>query len=160
VMKKEKAAVVAKPPVCANTTARKKATGVISSSNGSFHLKSVSSANQGIKGPLTQLKQKELQKQASILTEQELDEALSNSTLEDYQMMNLLGKGAYASTFLAQHKATGASVAMKIYTYNDKNHLKESIESEIKILGKVVHPNVVKMHQSFDRPNKTIICLE
>jgi hypothetical protein len=159
-MKKEKTAVASKPLVTSNTTARKKPTGAISSSNGSFHLKNLNSGIQGNKPLAGPQKQKEPQKQASMVPEEELDDVLSKSTLEDYLMMNLLGKGAYASTFLAQHKATGASVAMKIYTYNDKNHLKESIESEIKILGKVVHPNVVKMHQWFDRPNKTIICLE
>lgn len=90
----------------------------------------------------------------------ELDSIMKESSLEDFSMQHLLGKGAYASTYLGIHTSTNLGVAMKVYIYNDKNTLRESIESEVSILMKLNHPNVVKLYAAFDKPNKSILVLE
>lgn len=89
-----------------------------------------------------------------------LNEAMEDALFEDFSQGQLLGKGAYASTYLGIHSSTNLGVAMKIYVYNDKNHLRSSIESEVCLLKKLDHPNIVKLYQAYDQPNKSILILE
>ena len=91
---------------------------------------------------------------------QNLDDIMASASLDDFRMENLLGKGAYASTYLGIHTPTGLGVAMKVYVFNEKNHLKEAIESEVRILKKLNHPNIVKLYQCFEKEKKTVLVLE
>jgi serine/threonine protein kinase len=85
---------------------------------------------------------------------------METANLDDFRMENLLGKGAYASTYFGTHITTGLGVAMKVYTFNEKNHLKDAIDSEVKILKKLNHPNIVKLFQCFEKEKKTVLVLE
>ena len=82
------------------------------------------------------------------------------ATLEEFQQHHLLGQGAYASTYFGLHSPTNLGVALKIYIFNEKNHLKEAIEGEVRILKKISHPNIVKLFQYFAPANKCILVLE
>jgi hypothetical protein len=85
---------------------------------------------------------------------------LSNATIEDFSVQHLLGKGAYASTFFGQHLATGVGVALKVYTYSEKNLLRDSIDSEVRILRRLNHPNVVRLYHHCEQPGKAVLVLE
>eukprot|EP00826_Nyctotherus_ovalis_P011403 TRINITY_DN12971_c0_g6_i3.p1 TRINITY_DN12971_c0_g6~~TRINITY_DN12971_c0_g6_i3.p1 ORF type:complete len:678 (+),score=133.18 TRINITY_DN12971_c0_g6_i3:175-2208(+) len=73
-----------------------------------------------------------------------------------------IGQGAYASVSVAFDRHLGHRVALKIY---NKAKLKETqrmknIQSEIKIMQRLKHPNVVKFYSAFDTRNHTIIEME
>lgn len=85
---------------------------------------------------------------------------LEGATLEAFTMQHLLGKGAYASTYFGVHVESNLGVAMKVYTYSEKNLLKTSIDSEISILKKLDHPNIVRLFHHCERPGKTVLILE
>lgn len=131
--------------------------------NGSFTFKSgISTSNSKLasklKPPAAEGKEPKKYLQPSEVPE--LDQLMKASTQDDFLMQHLLGKGAYASTYFGVHTGTKVAVAMKVYVYNEKNTLKNSIESEVSILSKLSHPNVVKLYHAFEVPNKSILVLE
>lgn len=91
---------------------------------------------------------------------EDLETRLEGAPLEAFTMQHLLGKGAYASTYFGVHLATNLGLAMKVYTYSEKNLLKSSIDSEINILKKISHPNIVRLFHHCEKPGKTVLCLE
>lgn len=73
-----------------------------------------------------------------------------------------IGQGAYASVRIAFNKRLGHKVALKIY---DKAKLMEpqrqyNMQNEIKILKKLNHPNIVKLHSAFDTRRHVVIEME
>lgn len=90
----------------------------------------------------------------------DLESKLEGSPIEAFNQEYLLGKGAYASTYFGVHKETNLGVAMKVYTYSEKNLLKSSIDSETRILKKLNHPNIVKLFHYWEKPGKSVLFLE
>lgn len=91
---------------------------------------------------------------------QNLEEKLTDARFEDFSQQSLLGKGAYASTYLGVHNQTGLGVAIKLYQFSEKNVLKDSIDSEVKILKKLSHANIVRLYQHYELSKKSILVLE
>lgn len=61
-------------------------------------------------------------------------------TLEDYNLLKLLGSGGQGSTYLAEIKETGQTVALKvIYIDREKSNL-EAAEKEVEELEKISRP--------------------
>lgn len=89
-----------------------------------------------------------------------LEEKLTNAKFEDFSQQSLLGKGAYASTYLGIHNDTGLGVAIKLYQFSEKNVLKDNIASEIAILKKLSHSNIVRLYQHYEMSRKCILVLE
>eukprot|EP00005_Dracoamoeba_jomungandri_P011968 CAMPEP_0174276428 /NCGR_PEP_ID=MMETSP0439-20130205/60378_1 /TAXON_ID=0 /ORGANISM="Stereomyxa ramosa, Strain Chinc5" /LENGTH=582 /DNA_ID=CAMNT_0015368651 /DNA_START=819 /DNA_END=2567 /DNA_ORIENTATION=+ len=62
-----------------------------------------------------------------------------------------LGKGAFATVYLAQHKYTKEKVAVKVIDIyrlsKDDEKLKKHLESEIEISGSLQHPNIVEQKE-------------
>ena len=85
---------------------------------------------------------------------------LYDSKYEEFEIKHVLGKGAYATTYLAVHSTTKIGVALKIYTYGDKHILREDILSEVSILRRVQHACIVKIFSCFEKVNKSILVLE
>jgi len=61
-----------------------------------------------------------------------------------------LGRGAFATVYLGQHKYTGEPVAIKVVdlerlSTNNKK-LKKHLESEIEIMNSLKHENIVLQH--------------
>ena len=80
----------------------------------------------------------------------------------NYEMFNVLGKGAYASVKMVINKINHEKYAMKIY---DKKKIKDEnkkkyIYREIEILKRVNHPNIVKYIDSIETPNEILIVQE
>lgn len=77
-------------------------------------------------------------------------------------MKNLLGQGSYANVYKGRIIETGEHVAVKVIdkrlfanSYNVKN-----IQSEIEIMKKVDHPNIVKLFDVYQTTNNMYIITE
>ena len=64
----------------------------------------------------------------------------------DYLFLQHIGSGSFAEVWKAQHQHTQAVVAIKeIATDRLNRKLKQSLESEVSILRRISHHNVVKL---------------
>lgn len=62
-----------------------------------------------------------------------------------------LGKGSFADVWLAHHAVTGAAVAIKeINTGSLNAKLKQSLAGEVSIMQRVVHRNIVRLHETLE----------
>ena len=64
--------------------------------------------------------------------------------VEGWELVDVLGEGAYGEVRLARHKVHDEHIAVKIVAINDKN--KDLIRKEIGILKLVEHNNVIKYY--------------
>lgn len=82
--------------------------------------------------------------------------------LEDYQLIRLLGSGAYATVKLAQHKRSKQKVAIKIYAkykLNDQTK-KKAVQREIACMRKLEHPNIIKLVEHFETAKELYLVQE
>lgn len=64
----------------------------------------------------------------------------------DYAVTQQIGSGSFAVVWKGRHKETGREVAIKeIATEKLNKKLRESLESEIAILEKANHPNIIHL---------------
>jgi len=83
---------------------------------------------------------------------------LSWSGLENYSLIELLGKGSYATVYLARAiNRDNQQVAVKVFDTQKKS---KSMKEEIDILKRLTHPNVVSFIDEFVSNNKQYIVLE
>ena len=85
-----------------------------------------------------------------------------NNTSFNYEIFELLGKGAYASVKMVINKLNHEKYAMKIY---DKKKIKDEkkkkyIYHEIEILKRINHPNIVKYIDSIETSDEILIIQE
>lgn len=65
----------------------------------------------------------------------------------DWEVCQEIGRGAYATVYRGRDVRTGQEVAVKeINTSRLNKKLKQSLESEVSILRKVKHENIVQLH--------------
>eukprot|EP00735_Rhodelphis_limneticus_P003810 TRINITY_DN15331_c0_g1::TRINITY_DN15331_c0_g1_i1::g.22718::m.22718 TRINITY_DN15331_c0_g1::TRINITY_DN15331_c0_g1_i1::g.22718 ORF type:complete len:758 (+),score=47.65,sp/F4JBP3/ATG1B_ARATH/46.86/2e-80,Pkinase/PF00069.20/9.6e-77,Pkinase_Tyr/PF07714.12/1.2e-47,DUF3543/PF12063.3/1.9e-09,Kdo/PF06293.9/7.9e-05,APH/PF01636.18/4.4e+02,APH/PF01636.18/0.2,MIT/PF04212.13/1.3e+03,MIT/PF04212.13/0.49,Kinase-like/PF14531.1/1.8e+03,Kinase-like/PF14531.1/0.28,ABC1/PF03109.11/0.34,DUF605/PF04652.11/11 TRINITY_DN len=64
----------------------------------------------------------------------------------DYQFGEKLGKGSFARVYKGYHLKTGQPVAVKVMEHRElKGVTKENLQTEINILRKLDHPNIVRL---------------
>jgi serine/threonine protein kinase len=82
--------------------------------------------------------------------------------LLDYTIGNTVGAGAYGVVKYGVHKVTNQKVAIKIYEKSKLSDITrmKSVQTEIKILSKLDHPNIIKLYKDIDTPNSLYIILE
>eukprot|EP00200_Dunaliella_tertiolecta_P003728 CAMPEP_0202360384 /NCGR_PEP_ID=MMETSP1126-20121109/13346_1 /ASSEMBLY_ACC=CAM_ASM_000457 /TAXON_ID=3047 /ORGANISM="Dunaliella tertiolecta, Strain CCMP1320" /LENGTH=747 /DNA_ID=CAMNT_0048954081 /DNA_START=226 /DNA_END=2469 /DNA_ORIENTATION=- len=83
-------------------------------------------------------------------------------TPQDFEMLRVVGQGAFGKVLQVQHKATGAVHAMKIMKKErilQKDH-SEYVRSERDVLTSVVHPYIVNLRCSFQTQTKLYLVLE
>jgi len=83
-------------------------------------------------------------------------------SIEDYELGDLIGKGAYGEVFQAVHKETGKNYAIKVYDryqMTQANKLK-SINNEIKIIRRLDHPNLVKLFSVHETVTNIYLVME
>jgi len=85
------------------------------------------------------------------------------TTLQDnYDIKGEIGKGAFSIVYSAQNKKTGEKVAVKVIdkksasTPQDQQRLK----TEVEILKKIKHANVVCLKDMFETPEKLYLIME
>jgi serine/threonine-protein kinase ULK/ATG1 len=67
----------------------------------------------------------------------------------DYDLLRPIGSGAYSQVWLGRHRARGTEVAVKeIAMERLSSKLRESLLSEVDILRRIRHPNVIALHDS------------
>jgi len=104
---------------------------------------------------------------ASSLKEGFRSTALANikgesTDYENYVIESKLGEGAYAEVFLATYIPNGIKYAIKTY---EKDKLldpirKKAVAREVKILQKLDHPSILKMHTTIREPEHLHLILE
>jgi len=71
----------------------------------------------------------------------------------EYELLRPIGSGAYSQVWLGRHRARGTEVAVKeIAMERLSNKLRESLLSEVDILRRIRHDNVIALHDSIKVP--------
>ncbi|CAM6127990.1 unnamed protein product [Calypogeia fissa] len=79
----------------------------------------------------------------------------------DYIVTTQIGAGSFAVVWKARHKLSGHEVAIKeIATEKLNPKLQESLLSEIAILKRTTHPNIIRLHDIVEAPNRIFLVLE
>ena len=68
--------------------------------------------------------------------------------MPDYQDKTRIGKGGFAEVWSCQRTTDGAMVAKKVLFTTATNQMIERFRQEVRILGKLDHPNIVKVIDS------------
>ncbi|KAK9842751.1 hypothetical protein WJX74_001793 [Apatococcus lobatus] len=72
-----------------------------------------------------------------------------------------IGSGSFATVWRAQHEGTGNEVAIKeIRTDRLNDRLRQSLESEVAILQRIDHKNIVHLKQVLPEKNKLCLIME
>ncbi|RYP54807.1 hypothetical protein DL769_010291 [Monosporascus sp. CRB-8-3] len=130
------------------------------SSNGTFVNEAIVGRNQ----------RRELQEQDEIAV---LDRArfifryprsrTSSAFLQQYTLLERLGKGHFAEVFLCVEKSTGQRYAVKIFTKRpgvEERSKTDGLQQEIAVLMGVCHPNVLCLKDTFNEKNAVYLVLE
>lgn len=79
----------------------------------------------------------------------------------DYIVGRQIGSGSFSVVWHARHRVHGTEVAIKeIATGRLNKKLQESLMSEIFILKKINHPNIIRLHDIIEVPGKINLVLE
>ncbi|XP_074843432.1 serine/threonine-protein kinase Nek5 [Carettochelys insculpta] len=81
--------------------------------------------------------------------------------MDEYEIMNLIGEGAFGKVFLAKGKVDNQqSVIKEIDLIKMPIKEKEASQKEVILLAKMKHPNIVTFYNSFQEKNKLYIVME
>ncbi|KAG5979645.1 hypothetical protein E4U55_004929 [Claviceps digitariae] len=83
--------------------------------------------------------------------------------LDEYILLDKLGKGHFAEVYLCIEKSTGQRHAVKIFLNRpgDDDRIKtEGLQQEIGVLMSVSHPNVLCLKDTYNEPDRMCIVLE
>ncbi|KAG0650854.1 putative serine threonine-kinase fhkC [Hyphodiscus hymeniophilus] len=83
--------------------------------------------------------------------------------LQQYTLLEKLGKGHFAEVFLCIEKSTGTRFAVKIFTKQpgqEERSKTEGLQQEIAVLMGVSHPNMLCLKDTFDEENAVYLVLE
>ncbi|CAN6307160.1 unnamed protein product [Urochloa humidicola] len=79
----------------------------------------------------------------------------------EYELLRPIGSGAYSQVWLGRHQARGTEVAVKeIAMERLSSKLRESLLSEVDILRRIRHPNVIALHDSIKDHGRIYLILE
>ena len=81
-------------------------------------------------------------------------------SLDHYEVLQTLGTGAFSEVKKAIHKETKKLVAIKIIDRAKCKGKESMIQSEIEILKKVEHPNIIKLFDIFESTDKIYLVME
>eukprot|EP01124_Arcella_intermedia_P024073 TRINITY_DN3980_c0_g1_i2.p1 TRINITY_DN3980_c0_g1~~TRINITY_DN3980_c0_g1_i2.p1 ORF type:complete len:278 (-),score=55.88 TRINITY_DN3980_c0_g1_i2:15-848(-) len=77
-----------------------------------------------------------------------------------YRVSKVLGTGSFSHVKLAVHKETEERFAMKIIDKKRSLQSNKNYVDEVKILHKINHPNVLKLHDAFETDSSLYLVLE
>ncbi|MBA0726589.1 hypothetical protein Golax_002409 [Gossypium laxum] len=79
----------------------------------------------------------------------------------DYLVGRQIGSGSFSIVWHARHRVHGTEVAIKeIVTSRLNKKLQDSLMSEIFILKRINHPNIIRLHDIIEVPGKIHLVLE
>lgn len=88
---------------------------------------------------------------------------MSSAFLQQYTLLERLGKGHFAEVFLCVEKSTGTRYAVKIFTKQaglEERSKTDGLQQEIAVLMGVSHPNVLCLKDTFNETNAVYLVLE
>jgi tRNA A-37 threonylcarbamoyl transferase component Bud32 len=99
---------------------------------------------------------------ASAVTAQPLNPTHKKVSLESFELLKVIGRGAYGKVFLVRKKETTRLFAMKVLrkasiTLHTKTA--EHTQNERSILERIQHPFIVKLWYAFQTPHKLYLIL-
>ena len=68
------------------------------------------------------------------------------STVGEYEVRRLLGRGAYGEVYEVWHPVLSAAFALKIFSPSDREAVARLL-TEVRALARIRHPNVIAIHQ-------------
>jgi serine/threonine protein kinase len=80
--------------------------------------------------------------------------------MQNYRQLQMLGSGAYAKVFLAQKIGTTQYVAIKRVDAQKMISTGQNLQSEINLLKRIHHFNIVECYESFQDNNEICIVME
>ncbi|EQC42387.1 AGC protein kinase [Saprolegnia diclina VS20] len=86
----------------------------------------------------------------------------SGTTIDDFEFLSVIGKGAFGKVLLVRHKATRHMHAMKIISKQflvEMNSV-EYMKSEREIMTKVSHPFIIGLKYAFQTDSKVYLIME
>jgi protein-serine/threonine kinase len=88
--------------------------------------------------------------------------ACAAPTLDDFQLLKVLGKGSYGKVMLVRHRSEQSVFAMKMLRKDNvvKRNQIDHTKTERSVLEAVSHPFIVSLHYAFQTPKKLYIVLE
>ena len=79
----------------------------------------------------------------------------------DWIVGPLLGSGSFAVVWKAEHRATGQPAAIKEINLSRLNaRLRQSLESEVSILKRISHRNIVQLYEVLETHGRLFIVME
>lgn len=88
---------------------------------------------------------------------------MSSAFLQQYTLLERLGKGHFAEVFLCVEKSSGTKFAVKIFTKQpgmDERSKTDGLQQEIAVLMGVSHPNILCLKDTFNEKNAVYLVLE
>jgi len=81
---------------------------------------------------------------------------------EDFETLSVIGSGGYGKVYQVRHKPTNQIMALKVLNKKSIVEADEvtKLRTEKSILTKVEHPFLVKLHYSFQNPNKIFFAMD
>lgn len=85
-----------------------------------------------------------------------------NVTLQDFQMIQVIGRGSFGKVVLVGHRETKKLYAMKILSKENivKRKQVEHTRTERRVLGCTKHPFIVGLHYAFQTPQRLYFVLD
>ena len=84
---------------------------------------------------------------------------MKGNILDKYTVEKEIGAGGYARCLLLKNKTTGQQYACKELLKNKLNNV-ASLKSEIQILIKLDHPNIIKLYEIYENDNYIYLVME
>lgn len=85
-----------------------------------------------------------------------------NSTIGKYKITRLIGEGGMACVYEAEHEMLGTKVAIKVLNpiLSTNLQIKERFRNEAKLMGSLRHPNITRVIDFDEKPQRLSIIIE
>jgi len=107
-------------------------------------------------------KQRIQSKSTTQPSKESVEEAEKKVTLEDFDLLNVIGKGSFGKVIQVRKKDTGKIYAMKVLNKDMISQRQEwtHVQAEKSVLQKLIHPFLVNLNYSFQTSDKLYFVMD